>query len=169
MPSTIELTSYGSTRTAASPATSGRDDTLDVTTGVPLAMASSGGSPKPSYSDGKTNTAASRYSAASVSSGRKPRNRTCLCSLWLCTARLSAGLFELALAQDGERFNQPHEILVRLDRPGVQDKAVIELESLADTGDLVRGRLDREPFVDAVVDDRNLVGSHVEEAQDVTL
>ena len=31
---------------------------FDATTGVPVAMASSGGSPKPSYSDGKTNSAA---------------------------------------------------------------------------------------------------------------
>ena len=33
---------------AASPATSGSDDTFDVTTGVPLAIASSGGRPNPS-------------------------------------------------------------------------------------------------------------------------
>src|SRR5207253_10657936 len=58
---------YGSTRTAALPATSGSDDTFDVTTGVPLAIASSGGSPKPSYSDGNTNTPARRYMTARVS------------------------------------------------------------------------------------------------------
>ncbi len=70
MPSAIAAGSYGSTSTAASPATSGSDDTFDVTTGVPLAIASSGGSPNPSYSDGNTNTPASRYITASVSSGR---------------------------------------------------------------------------------------------------
>ena len=40
--------SYGSMSSAASPTTSGSDDTLEVMTGVPLAIASSGGSPKPS-------------------------------------------------------------------------------------------------------------------------
>ena len=43
---------------AASPTTSGSELTFEVTTGVPEAMASSGGSPKPSYSEGKTNAAA---------------------------------------------------------------------------------------------------------------
>ena len=33
---------------AASPTTSGSDETFDVTTGAPLAIASSGGRPKPS-------------------------------------------------------------------------------------------------------------------------
>jgi hypothetical protein len=69
MPSAIEPASYGSTSTAASPTTSGSEDTFEVTTGVPLAMASSGGRPNPSYSDGKTKTPASRYITASVSSG----------------------------------------------------------------------------------------------------
>ena len=40
--------SVGSTSTAASPTTSGSDDTFEVTTGVPQAIASSGGRPKPS-------------------------------------------------------------------------------------------------------------------------
>ena len=40
--------SCGSTRIAASPTTSGSDETFDVITGVPLAIASSGGSPNPS-------------------------------------------------------------------------------------------------------------------------
>ena len=38
----------GSTSTAASPTTSGSDETFEVITGVPLAIASSGGRPKPS-------------------------------------------------------------------------------------------------------------------------
>ncbi len=41
-------TSCGSTSSAASPATSGSDETLDVSTGAPAAIASSTGSPKPS-------------------------------------------------------------------------------------------------------------------------
>jgi hypothetical protein len=61
--------SSGSTSSAASPATSGREETFEVTTGVPLAMASSGGSPNPSYRDGNTNTLARRYMTANVSSG----------------------------------------------------------------------------------------------------
>ena len=66
MPSAIARGSYGLTRTAPSPTTSGSEETLDTTTGVPLAMASSGGRPNPSYSEGKTNTSASLYSAARV-------------------------------------------------------------------------------------------------------
>ena len=38
----------GSMSSAASPTTSGSDDTFDVMTGVPAAIASSGGRPKPS-------------------------------------------------------------------------------------------------------------------------
>jgi len=38
----------------SSPHTSGIDDLFEATTGVPHFMDSSGGKPKPSYSDGKT-------------------------------------------------------------------------------------------------------------------
>ncbi len=44
--------SAGSTSTAASPATSGSEDTFDVMTGTPAANASSTGNPNPSYSEG---------------------------------------------------------------------------------------------------------------------
>ena len=61
---------------AASSTTSGSELTLDVITGVPDAIASSGGNPKPSYSDGKTNAEAASKKLRSVSNGTKPRNRT---------------------------------------------------------------------------------------------
>ena len=48
MPRAISNTFSGFTSMAASPTTSGSELTLDVTTGVPHAMASSGGRPKPS-------------------------------------------------------------------------------------------------------------------------
>ena len=47
-PAAIASTSSGSTSSAASPATSGRLDTFDVSTGAPALIASSTGSPKPS-------------------------------------------------------------------------------------------------------------------------
>jgi len=43
---------------AASPPTSGIDDTLEVTTGTPFAIASNTGMPKPSSKDGNRNTLA---------------------------------------------------------------------------------------------------------------
>lgn len=45
---------------AASPVTSGSDVSLDVNTGVPYAMASNGGSPNPSHSDGNVSAIAPR-------------------------------------------------------------------------------------------------------------
>ncbi len=48
--------SSGSTRTAASPPTSGREDAVVVITGEPHRMASSTGRPKPSYREGWTTT-----------------------------------------------------------------------------------------------------------------
>ena len=42
------------------------------------------------------------------------------------------------LPQLGERLDQPHEVLVRLDVADVQDEAVIELVALADARDLLR-------------------------------
>src|SRR5271157_436822 len=42
----------GSTSRAASPAISGSEETFEVTTGTPAAMACATGNPKPSYSDG---------------------------------------------------------------------------------------------------------------------
>ncbi len=47
-----------STRRAAFPATSGRLEPSEQITGAPQAIASSTGSPNPSYNDGKTNSAA---------------------------------------------------------------------------------------------------------------
>ncbi len=52
--------SSGSTRTAASPTTSGSDEVFDVITGVPQAMASSAVRPKPSWSDGSSSIEACR-------------------------------------------------------------------------------------------------------------
>ena len=52
MPPAIASTSYGSTVSAASPTVSGSDVVSEVSTGAPHAIASSGGSPKPSLIDG---------------------------------------------------------------------------------------------------------------------
>ncbi len=52
--------SPGSTRTAASPQASSSDGWVDATTGVPQAMASTIGMPKPSNMEGKANTEAPR-------------------------------------------------------------------------------------------------------------
>src|SRR5262249_49499685 len=52
MPAAMSATSSASTTTAAPPATSSIDVPREVTTGVPHAIASSTGSPKPSYSEG---------------------------------------------------------------------------------------------------------------------
>ena len=58
----------GSTSTPASPTTSGRDDTLDASTGTPQAIASSTGSPNPSYNEGYTR----HRRAPLMSAGRAP-------------------------------------------------------------------------------------------------
>ena len=54
------LDAVGIDQQAASPTTSGSDEMREVTTGVPQAIASSGGRPKPSYSDGNAKTDARR-------------------------------------------------------------------------------------------------------------
>ena len=54
--SAIASTSSGSTSGAASPSTSGNDVEVLATTGVPQAIASSGGSPNPSQSEGYAQT-----------------------------------------------------------------------------------------------------------------
>ena len=59
-PSAMARGSYGLTNPAASPTTSGSEETLDVRTGVPRAIASSGGKPNPSYTDGNAKASASR-------------------------------------------------------------------------------------------------------------
>ena len=56
----IAAASFGSKSRAASPTTSGSDATSEHATGQPHAIASTGGWPKPSYSDGKTSAAARR-------------------------------------------------------------------------------------------------------------
>ena len=61
----------GSTSTAAPPATSSVEIDSLVTTGVPCAIASSTGKPKPSHSDGYAITLAAAY--------RPPRNRSSTC------------------------------------------------------------------------------------------
>src|SRR3989338_1522596 len=46
--------SFGSHMAAASPATSGKEDEFEQTTGMPDAIASNTGKPNPSYNDGNT-------------------------------------------------------------------------------------------------------------------
>ncbi len=53
IPLVIASSERGSTRIAASPATSGNDEVREVNTGIPQAMLSTTGNPKPSYKEGK--------------------------------------------------------------------------------------------------------------------
>ena len=55
----------GSTYTAAGPAISGMAEVPEVITGVPQAMPSSSGRPKPSIQDGNRSASAPRYSVPS--------------------------------------------------------------------------------------------------------
>ena len=54
-----------------SPTISGSEDLLDTITGVPHFIDSSGGSPNPSYFEGKTKTSAPLYNKGSSSYGIK--------------------------------------------------------------------------------------------------
>ena len=72
----IAAGSAGSNSSAASPATSGSDARSEHATGTPRAIASSTGSPKPSYSDGNTNAAASANRPSTSASLVQPRKRT---------------------------------------------------------------------------------------------
>src|SRR5688500_7827387 len=54
-------TSVGGIRTPASPTTSGKDDVLEPSTGAPQRIASTDGSPNPSYQDGYANSSAAEY------------------------------------------------------------------------------------------------------------
>ena len=74
---------------AASPTTSGSEVALDVITGVPNAIASSGGSPNPSPSEGNTNTSAPAYQQARSSSRTYPGRRI-RGDLWRRRATLAA-------------------------------------------------------------------------------
>ena len=58
IPTEIWSTESGSTNIAASPATSGSEVVLEVITGVPHAIDSTTGKPKPSYRDGNTSAKA---------------------------------------------------------------------------------------------------------------
>src|ERR1051325_1407758 len=67
--SAISSASSGSTRKAASPATSGMDEIFDVITGQPQVIASRIGKPKPSIKDTYIKAVACRY---------RPRNSASL-------------------------------------------------------------------------------------------
>ena len=61
MASAISSTEVGSTSSAASPATSGREETDDVTIGSSRPIASRSGSPNPSFREGNANEDAAAY------------------------------------------------------------------------------------------------------------
>ena len=69
------------TRTAALPPTSGSDAAVDVITGVPQAIASRTGRPKPSYRLGNAKSRAALYQSGNSSSGTKPRKCTSSCEV----------------------------------------------------------------------------------------
>jgi hypothetical protein len=68
-----------------------------------------------------------------------------------------------------ERFDQTLEVLVRLDVPDVERERVLQLVAGADPFHVLVGGFERQPFVDGVVDDRDLVGRHAEPAEDIEL
>src|SRR5438309_3696416 len=74
--SLIAGTSSGSTRIAALATTSGIAALFPATTGAPHAMASNAGSPKPSSSDGSTNSAQPLYTDGRCESSITPGKRT---------------------------------------------------------------------------------------------
>ena len=61
-------------------------------------------------------------------------------------------VIQAAAAHQLERFDQPLEVLVRLDVAGVEHELVVELIALADADDVLLAGLDREPLVVGVVD-----------------
>ena len=62
----------------------------------------------------------------------------------------SLTLLELAAAaEDVERFDQPLEVLVRLDVAGIEHERIVELVALAHALDIVLGGRRAEPLVDA--------------------
>ena len=73
----IAAVSPSRTTSAAPPLTSAIDELSKTTAGVPQAIASSGGRPKPSYADVKTNASAPVYSATRSSLVTCPMTRAC--------------------------------------------------------------------------------------------
>ena len=78
-------------------------------------------------------------------------------------------MIETRLPDQMERVEQPLDVLVRLDVADVQRELALELIALLDGAHLVLRRRGREPLVDAVVDDGDLLGRDVEEFEDVAL
>ncbi|CPR42858.1 Uncharacterised protein [Salmonella enterica subsp. enterica serovar Bovismorbificans] len=76
IPLVIASSERGSTRIAASPATSGNDEVREVNTGIPQAMPSTTGNPKPSYKEGKTNPNEPLYNDGKSFSDTNPKNFT---------------------------------------------------------------------------------------------
>ena len=60
--------------------------------------------------------------------------------------------FQPALAHQVKRLDQPAEILVRLDVPGVEHELVVELVPLPHAHHVFLGWLDSEPLIIRVVD-----------------
>ena len=73
------------------------------------------------------------------------------------------------LPQLVERVDQPLEVLVRLDVADVERERVLQLVARPHPLELLLVGRHGQPLVDRVVDDRHLVGRHVEPAQDVEL
>ena len=115
----------GSTSSAASPATSGRLDTLLVTTGVPQAIASSTGRPKPSYErrvgeDGCRAVERRQVSVRHVAGEDDAGQATLLDELRhirgspACLADDHQLLGEALGVHDGIGLDQAHQVLARL-------------------------------------------------------
>ena len=58
--------------------------------------------------------------------------------------------------QNGKGFNEPVQVLVRPDFPGVEDKRIFELIALQDLLSLVGSVRERKAFIKRIVYDRNL-------------
>ena len=69
---THNFSSLGGNKIPARPTTSGIEEVLETITGVPQAIASNGGKPKPSYKLGKSKAVAPEYKAGKSFSSKYP-------------------------------------------------------------------------------------------------
>ena len=170
-------TSYGSTSSAASPATSGSDETFEVMTGVPQAIASSRGEPEPLVQRRKHERPGQAVKRRQRFLWLKAQEAHMLVELVTVHHLAQRGVLGHLVADDhqlqsrraihagpAEGIDRPLDVLVRLDIAYIQHERVIELIPLPDPlrGGLVGRR--EEPPVDGVVDHLHLVGGDGEEA-----
>ena len=133
IPRAMSKTFSGLTIIAASPTTSGSELTLDVITGVPDAMASSGGNPNPSYKRRKYERARRRIEHLQSFKRNEPKKSHHLLRTGLNHRPPYLGMLRDFIADDqqpqvlklgmllqlapdnGKGFDQPRDVLMRPD------------------------------------------------------